>query len=131
MQPKSSESLKKRSQQRVLVLGEKAIARLIAEQLQDEGFEVVFLDRLTQSRLPTMVDQESLEKVRNLLFQFASVSGNEGVIHPGTTLWAERPELPSIAQQLGLTVISPPAGILSFFANKLNFLSDLEVLGIP
>ena len=131
MHPKSSGSLKKRSQQKVLVLGEKANAGLISEQLQEEGFETVFLSSLTQGRLPSVVDPKSLAEMRALIAQFASVSQNKGMIHPGTTIWAERPELPSLAQQVGLTVISPPPGILSYFSNKLNLLSDSGLLGIP
>lgn len=126
----SSHSWKTSDRQKVLVLGEKGNAQLIAEQLQFEGFETVFPHSFSQRRLPRWGDQNSLETIRDILTGFAALSQNRGLIHPGSTIWAERPELPSIAQQLGLTVISPPAGILSFFSNKLNLLLAAGELGI-
>lgn len=126
---------------KALVLGERALEGGLARGLEAEGFDPVSLKTLSQGRLPSLGDLNYLSKIRSLLVEFALLSrdggsgegGSEegGVVHPGTTLWAERPELSRIGQELGLTVIAPPTRILSLFGNKLNFLLEAERLGVP
>ena len=47
------------------------------------------------------------------------------------SVWAERAELATLGEELGLDVICPPARVLALFANKLNLLSEADRLGIP
>jgi acetyl-CoA carboxylase biotin carboxylase subunit len=119
------------SPRKVLVFGERAIAELIAKDLSHEGFEPVFLKDLVQKQLPPIADPNSLREMKNILTEFSILSSGSGLVHPGNTVWAERPELVSIAQELGLVVICPPVRVLSLFGNRLNFLMEAERLGIP
>lgn len=125
---------------KVLVLGGGATAQLIADELREDGFEVFFQENIEnsnphQSALPSLGDPNGLEKLRAIFTQFAQTHSEEGralcYLHPGASIWGERPELPILGQELGLQVICPPARVLSLFSNKLNFFELAESLGIP
>jgi acetyl/propionyl-CoA carboxylase alpha subunit len=51
-------------------------------------------------------------------------------IHPGSSLWAERPELSTIAAETGMTLIAPSSKVLALFGNKLSLLAQASQLGI-
>ncbi len=117
---------------KALILGDRSVSSILSAQLEAEGFVPVLQKNL--SPLPRLADVNSHRLIREVLTEFVLLcdgAPERSVVHPGTTLWAERPELSSIAQELGLTVIAPSLGILSLFANKLNFLLEAERMGIP
>jgi len=128
---------------KALVLGERAMEDWIARSLRVRSFEVVSQQLLTQKRLPCLSDPTSLDQIRCLFSEFVQMGegslplqggGQQNLVHhlvhPGTTLWAERPELPTLAREFGLTVVSPSARILSLLNHKLNFLLEAGKLGI-
>jgi acetyl/propionyl-CoA carboxylase alpha subunit len=119
------------SNQKVLILGERSIARWIAKQLSDEGYQPIFQNEIMLGRLPLVRDPHGFDQIRSALMDFATISEGRGIVHPGVSPWAERPELSSIAQEFGLTVIGPSRRILTLMGNKLNFLFEAEKLGIP
>lgn len=128
---------------KVLVLGSVAMARLIGEELEGEGFQVYLHEEdqgpshqyISPSPLPDLRDPNGLEKLRAIFIDFLDKHSEGGrflcYVHPGTSIWGERPELPILGQELGIQVICPPARVLSLFGNKLSFLSEAEKLGIP
>ncbi|MGK5082361.1 ATP-grasp domain-containing protein [Bdellovibrionota bacterium FG-1] len=83
--------------------------------------------------LPSLSDPEALVKVRKILTQFAKkTQGRAGaIVHPGVSVWAERSEIATLGDELGLGVICPPARVLSLFSNKINFLGEADQVGIP
>ncbi len=121
---------------RALVLGARGAADQIARRLRQEGFEPETLEE----PLPSISDTQALLKLRELLTRFAADSskGRRGdpeagspCLHPGVSVWAERPEIATLGAELGLDVICPPAKVLALFANKLNLLTEADRLGIP
>jgi|GEM_PF-537607 len=128
---------------KVLVLGSVAIARLIGEELEEEGFQVYLQEKNESSSeqdiswpaLPDLGDPNGLERLRTIFIHFLEKHSEGGqvlcYVHPGASIWGERPELPILGQELGIQVICPPARVLSLFGNKLNFLAEAEKLGIP
>jgi len=115
---------------KALILGERAIALIIAEQMENEGFDPIFTSDLEPLKLPGFVNATSISAVRALLTKFAKFSFGRGIVHPGTTIWAERPELASIAEELSLSVVCASSRVMSQFGNKLNFLLEAEKCGI-
>src|SRR5690349_4503036 len=111
---------RKKSRSKVLVFGEKTVVCQIARELAEEGFEPILLSQLTSKTLPPIADPNSLEEIREILSEFVRLAGPRAMVHPGTTFWAERPELPIIAEELGLTVIGPPVRAVSLFNDRLN-----------
>jgi biotin carboxylase len=118
---------------RVLVLGPRSIARILGDQLAKRGFTIEIQEE-SGVLIPTLADPRGLSKLREILQAFAS-SGNAAEedrwVHPGISVWAERPELPSVAAELGLKAICPGVRVLTTFGNKLNLLEEAEKLGIP
>jgi acetyl/propionyl-CoA carboxylase alpha subunit len=119
---------------RALVFGRGGAAELIARRLKEEGFE----PETAGEPLPALSDTQALEKLRTLLRKFAekavgpaSEATGAPCLHPGVSVWAERAELATLGEELGLDVICPPARVLALFANKLNLLSQADQLGIP
>jgi len=119
---------------KALVLGVRGVAELIAQQLEAEGFSVEIHASETRP-LPAPTDPDAERVLRQILGDFARAAGpSRGLphcVHPAVSIWAERPELPVIAQDFGLAVICPPARVLNLFSNKLNMLGEAEKLGIP
>jgi acetyl-CoA carboxylase biotin carboxylase subunit len=117
----------------VLVLGHAGgpfgAAGLISESLRNEGFTPEF----SPEPLPSLHDPNALEALRALLRSFAERTRDAvgAAVHPGVTVWAERPELATLGEELGLDVICPPPRVLALFANKLNLLGEADRLGIP
>jgi acetyl/propionyl-CoA carboxylase alpha subunit len=127
-----------RPRSKALVLGPRCVAELIANDLRLLGFEPVLESEITGPKLPSPAasDPNADEKLRSLLAHFLDLAGPSSssyahLVHPGTSFWADRSELSMIGQQLGLSVICPPARVMSLFGNKLNLLAEAEKLGIP
>ena len=131
---------------KVLVLGERVTAQRIADQLTHEGYTPVLAHRPDLQgdfqgdrqndlgQMPSVADPNRFEKIRSLFLRFAQEclkSGSSGWVHPGVSLWADRPELSTLGQECGLSVISSPPRILSLWMNKLIFFFEAEKLGIP
>lgn len=115
----------------VFVFGENAIAQRIGKQLADQGFIPVYESALSK-KLPVVASSGSLTGLREFLLECANLCQGNGWVHPGVTAWAERPELSSIAEGLGLTVFCPSSRVLAYFGNRYSFLIDTETsLGIP
>lgn len=107
----------------------------IAQGLENEGYQTE-LEETLSLQLPDYSKPGALAELRRVLGEFAkwagpAAGGRAHVIHPGTSIWAERPELGTVAQEFGLDVICPSARAVSSFANRLTFLGEAERLGIP
>jgi acetyl/propionyl-CoA carboxylase alpha subunit len=117
---------------RALVLGEGGAAERISLRLKEEGFE----PETSGVGLPALADPQALEKLRAVLTRFAERArpkpeSGAPCVHPGVSVWAERPEIATLGEELGLDVICPPARVLALFGNKLNLLTEADRLGIP
>jgi biotin carboxylase len=124
-----------RARARALILGPSSVARLIAEQMSDEGFEPVLQADFGQD-WPALSEPDAYARLRANLREFAESSGHPAAgyahcVHPGISIWADRPEILLIAQEVGLNVIAPPVRVVSLFSNKLNLLHEADRLGIP
>jgi biotin carboxylase len=124
-----------RSRCKILVLGEPVSAEVISQKLRALGYETHLQTAVGLSRLRPLGDPESLHELRRAFIQFASQIASQsdsiGIIHPGSSAWAERPELIPLASRLNLRVIGPPARIQYLFGNQLLLLGEAEKLGIP
>lgn len=117
----------------VLVLGRGIVARRIARELDSAGF-TSSVQADMQIELPTPREPDANENLKTILNEFRDQSPySEGqfFIHPGVSMWAERPELALIGQELDFNVIAPPPRVLSLFSNKFNFLIEADRLGVP
>ena len=128
---------------KVLVLGERGTSELIARHLHSEGFEPVFqYDDPNFLTSPFLLPSQpgALNQLRELLARFihqiqSSIDPSQpelkkGWVHPGATLWAERPELASVCHQLGLMFLGPSVKTLSLLGDRLSFLMSAEKLGV-
>lgn len=115
---------------KALVFGERATAEILAQQFSREGFEPVFQVDLDRD-LPLPGTPAGLKRVKALLERFRLDSLGQGVVHPGATHWAERPELASLCSQMAMPFFGPSVKTLSFFYDKLNFILQSERLEIP
>ncbi len=124
-----------RSRCKILVLGQPVTAQVISQRLRALGYETFMQTAVGLDRLPPVGEQESLRVLKDVLVEFASQigieSGNIGLVHPGVSAWAERPELIPLARRLDLRVIGPPARIQYLFGNQLFLLGEAEKLGVP
>ncbi len=114
---------------KALVLGAQGAADLIVAQLRSHGFDA----RVSGERLPAISDPGAVASLRRILEAFANESrGSQSpCVHPGVTVWAERAELATLGEELGLDIICPPPRQLALYANKLNLLAEAEIAGIP
>jgi acetyl/propionyl-CoA carboxylase alpha subunit len=122
---------------KILILGELRVVKAIEARLDQRIFEAIGLDTLWPgAQLPPVVppvgtSKTSLDQLRALLQRFAELSQGLGVVHPGTSRWAERSELPCIAEEYHLATVSPSPRVLSLVSNRLNCLMDAENQGVP
>jgi acetyl/propionyl-CoA carboxylase alpha subunit len=120
-----------RPRARALVLGPRCVAESLAKRFEEEGYAA----SVSAERLPLPSDPNALSKLRELLGAFAHECGPPRgyahCVHPGVSVWADRPEISIVGQEFGLNVIAPPARVLSLFANKLTLMAEAERLGIP
>lgn len=117
---------------RVLVLGHPVAGRLIGQALDSEGHPAVLWSEVFPGEaLPEPWDHDAVKSLKAHLIELQGRAPGLSAVHPGTSAWAERPELSTIGQDLGLTVIAPPARSLSYFINKLVLLGEVAALEIP
>jgi acetyl/propionyl-CoA carboxylase alpha subunit len=110
------------SKRKALLLGHTVESRRILKALEAEGF----VPERVPDPLPSVLDPEAARHFQKIL---AGFQGH--YLHPGVGIWADRPELVSIAQRAGLILMAPSARVLTLFGNKLNFLHEAESIGIP
>ena len=126
----------KNSRRIAMVLGAPGIGDLICADLQNLGFEA--------SLAPTEIQRaaslgwagggigSSPDDLRQVLRQWIQAQPKASLwLHPGISPWAERPELPTVGQELGIHVIAPPSRALSLFGNRLALIGEGEKLSIP
>lgn len=109
---------------KALVFGPSETASPLSRALEREGWTAVAAGEGPE---PAAIDGPA--QLRETLAKFARDGGE--LVHPGTGEWSERPELATIAQEMGLAVLGPPARVLSLFSNKLNLLTEADRLGLP
>jgi acetyl/propionyl-CoA carboxylase alpha subunit len=83
---------------------------------------------LSDDRLPRLSDPNAARKMSELL---KSYEDQAQWLHPGLSAWAERPELPTLGAQAGLSVIAPAPRVIALFGNKLTLFEKAEEMGIP
>ena len=116
-----------------VVLGSAPIAEILSTQLKGVGFDAQIEEtRDGTSRLPKLSDEQAIIETRLRDF-LASVANQEAktLIHPGVSVWADRPELATLAQEYAVTLVSPPSRVLSLFGNRLSLFQAAEAVGIP
>jgi acetyl/propionyl-CoA carboxylase alpha subunit len=114
--------------EKVLVFGpSRGVTLRIASQLKEAGLDPL-VPGLSDDRLPSLSDPDATRKMGELL---KSYRDQVQWLHPGLSAWAERPELPTLGDQAGMSVISPAPRVLSLFGNKLTLFEKGEELGIP
>lgn len=114
--------------EKVLIFGPaRGVTLRIASQLKDAGLDPL-VPGLSDDRLPKLSDRNAALKMGELL---KSYSGQVQWLHPGLSAWAERPELPTLGTQAGMSVIAPSSKVLSLFGNKLTLFEKGEEMGIP
>ncbi|MCM2278789.1 MAG: hypothetical protein NDJ89_12005 [Oligoflexia bacterium] len=119
---------------KALILGPLPIAKRLEEQLRTAGFEATLQEQIG-AVLPSIADPDAPAKLRAALLAYLRSPAAQGPVapclHPGTSFWAERPELVTLGQELGFSVLAPPPRVLALFASKLNLLVHAERLNIP
>ncbi len=120
---------------KALVLGPCSVAKFIAQDLADLGIKVECHEGEGRTRVSPS-DPEAFLELRKIIVEFVSRTGlDEGAgacfLHPGTSVWAERPELAHLCRDLGVHVLAPPPRVLNLFGNKLNLIGEADRLGVP
>lgn len=111
-----------------LVLGSDPASLQIEADLRSCGFNAFRADPAISFPLPGV--EEAPARFRDFLKAALAARPDTQLLHPGTTPWADRPELPTLCQELQLTAIAPPRTVLSLFANRLTLLSEARDLGV-
>lgn len=128
--------MKVQTNSQILVLGNPAVSQIMKPQLEELGFGVT-LQQECASPLTSQYSRSASDQLRALFSEFIARTpfpeGTSGMrcVHPGTSPWADRAILSTLAQKMGLAVVSPPVRVVSLFANKLSLLYEAEKLGIP
>ena len=123
----------------ILVLGEGALALQIRDDLIGLGLYSMTVADLGMSpkegELPRVTDLDAPVRFREIFARFKrrdEVDPFEHLwVHPGVTLWSERPELEGWARQAGLYTITSSAKNLQLFWNMHQTLSLARNAGIP
>lgn len=106
------------SQARAYVFGPAELAELLTTQFNDLGI-----------RAEAVSTPATEEELYSWLAAHASEAST--FVHPGLSLWSERPEFPQLVTAAGLFPVCPRARILSLCLNKLNVLIEAEAAEIP
>jgi biotin carboxylase len=119
-----------------IVLGGPGVGDLICGSLREMGFDADFAPSYIQRFASIGWAGSSPDDLRNILRDWihekrASDPTASLWLHPGISPWAERPELPTLGQELGIQVIAPPSRVLSLYGNRLTLLGEAEKLSIP
>lgn len=123
----------------ILVLGEGALALQIRDDLISLGLYTLMVSELgltpTESELPRVTDLDAPVRFKQIFNQFKKRDDLEPYdhvwVHPGVTLWGERPELEGWARQSGLYTITSSAKNLQLFWNMHQALSLAGSVGVP
>lgn len=123
---------------KILVVGPRCAAIRIGRDLRELGFDVILEREFARDsglRFPDILDSDAIPKLRAALAAFresrsSKVSSSHFCVHPTISPWGDRPELATIAQEMSMDVVGPPARVVSFFASRLTFLAEAERLGI-
>lgn len=115
----------------ILILGEGALA----EQIKDDFLELGLHAQLVGGEssgypLPKVTDFDAKTQFEVLFKHWVKETGAEWV-HPGFTLWSERPEFEGWARQSGLSSISVSVKTLHLFWNTHQLLKLAEGEGVP
>jgi acetyl/propionyl-CoA carboxylase alpha subunit len=126
----------KTSRRIAMVLGTPGIGDLICSELRSLGFEAslapVEIQRAASLGWAGGGIGASPDDLRQELRNWVQTQPKGSLwLHPGISPWAERPELPTVGQELGIHVIAPPPRALSLFGNRLALLGEGEKLSIP
>jgi biotin carboxylase len=123
----------------ILVLGEGALALQIRDDLISLGLYSMTVSDLGMTpkdgELPRVTDLDAQVRFREIFARFKrrdEVDPFEHLwVHPGVTLWSERPELEGWARQAGLYTIASSAKNLQLFWNMHQTLNLARSSGIP
>jgi biotin carboxylase len=123
----------------ILLLGEGAATLQIRDDLISLGLTVFLVADLglssIQAELPKVTDPDAGNRLRDIFTAFKARDEIEPFdhlwIHPGVTLWGERPEIEAWARQAGVSAISSSAKNLQLFWNIHQSLSLAKSLEIP
>ena len=115
----------------ILVLGEGALA----DQIKNDFLELGLRAQLVGGEqsgfpLPKVTDYDAKTQFEQLFKHWITETGAEW-IHPGFTVWSERPEFEGWARQAGLSSISVSMKTLHLFWNTHQLLKMAEGLGVP
>jgi pyruvate carboxylase len=123
----------------ILVLGEGALALQIRDDLISLGLYTLMVSDLgldpNDSELPRVTDLDAAVRFREIFNRFRQRDEVEPFdhiwVHPGVTLWGERPELEGWARQSGLFAITSSAKNLQLFWNMHQALDLAKSIGVP
>lgn len=123
----------------ILVLGEGALALQIRDDLISLGLYTLMVSDLglssNDAELPRVTDPDAAGRFRQIFTRFKQRDEVEAFdhlwVHPGVTLWGERPELEGWARQSGLYTITSSAKNLQLFWNMHQTLDLAKSAGIP
>ncbi len=123
----------------ILVLGEGALALQVRDDLISLGFYTLLVSELgldaNLCALPHVTDLDASVRFRTIFRRFKQLDEVEPYdhlwVHPGVTIWGERPELEGWARQSGLYTISSSAKNLQLFWNMHQALTLAQNVGVP
>jgi pyruvate carboxylase len=122
----------------ILVLGEGALAAQIQNDLIELGLNTVLLQDLPLAAedrvLPKLNDLDANIRFQIIFRAFRALEKHQtenAWIHPGVTVWSERPEFEGWARQANMVSISSPSKSLQLFWNTLQLLKAAESIGLP
>jgi propionyl-CoA carboxylase alpha chain len=135
MLPEAAEEFKN-LKKTAIVLGSHGVGDLICESLREMGFNASFAPSHIQRFASIGWAGSSPDDLRKILRTWIQEKQNTDPsaslwLHPGVSPWAERPELPTLGQELGIQIIAPPSRVLSLYGNRLTLLGEAEKLSIP
>ncbi len=109
------------------MLGRTPISVKVARQLKELGLEAFISDAPPLPAAPSGKRKLS-EWLQSWL---RTQSSSESVwIHPSDSLWAERPELIAVCEELSLRLIGPSAKTVSVLADRLTWLNQAAASGV-
>lgn len=115
----------------ILVLGEGALAEQIKNDFIELGLRAQLVGgESSEFPLPKVTDFDARSQFEMLFKHWVDQTGAEWV-HPGLTLWSERPEFEGWARQAGLSSISVSVKTLHLFWNTHQLLKLAEDQGVP
>jgi len=115
----------------ILVLGEGALAEQIKNDFLELGLHAQLVGGESSGYpLPKVTDFDAKTQFETLFAHWVKETGAEWV-HPGLTIWSERPEFEGWARQSGLSSISVSVKTLHLFWNTHQLLKLAEEEEVP